>query len=1233
MRKQVVAVLLLWVVALCAQAAVCTVNVGLIEPPNPDIDLNGVAGVPGLVIGVGEPTCDFAPNPCNDNLGVVYVNGVAATLPANTAQLNAVSVASASYAVAVGDEKFGSTPLVQFNGTSWTAMPTTGTEPTDDANGVKTYGPTQTYVVGDQGIYFFNGTTWTRQLQTGSVPSVNGQNADKFEAIWGDADTVYALADNGALYRKAATATPTTWTRITAAYPAGANKADFKGIAGDAAGNVYVTGQTDNNKGFVYRYSPSTNTWTDLLTTTGSFDMNAIAVNPVTGSITAVGDNGAQLVSSANGAAPWTQTTPVNNVNDINGVFIDAAGNTYLAGQTEQGCTSTTPRPVVEYRLDETSSGAVVDSGVNALDGAANGGLTLGGAGKVCGSYKFNGSNAYVSVPHNALLNLSQVTAMSWVRHSNVTIKNWEAIVTKGDSAYRVHHNGACSINGVNTAGGLDFGVNSGCGTADINSGTVPVAGTWYHLAGTYDGTTIKVYVNGALSASSAYSGALASNTLALMIGENAQQRGRYFNGDIDEVKIYSSALTAAQISAGYANENAGKNWDGSARVCSVSGPDHLEIQHPSGNGLTCAASTLTIRACADAACTTLYTGGVSGTLTATGTPTVNWDGSTDGATGAGFVIAAGSSSVTKNLQVASSGSVVFGIATPTPAPVSAASCNFGAPACTFTANSSGFVFSDTSTGTAYTIPAQVSGIASTGLYLRALQSATTNPAVCTPAIIGQTTAVTVGYACNNPASCQPGNLARVNTTAIAAGGTAVDLTFDSNGSAPVVLRYDDVGQITVQASKTVTPFGASTPVTLTGSSNALVVAPHHFGFSNVTVGPITAGRNFSATVAAYNGLSTPAVTANFGQEVAPEGVTLSFNKYQPVGAGAVNGVFSGSAGAFAAGAATATNLNWSEVGSIDLAAVLASGSYLGSGLSASGVSGSTGLVGPFIPDHFDVVVPQGCVSGAFTYSGQTIGPTVTAMNGATPPARTLNYDGSAATSPNFARAFTLSDANGLALGSFSPSVLAASAFLAGVAAPTTAYAFSSALTAPATIAVRAVATDGVSSSGFAEGTLAVRTGRLRLQNTFGSEKLALSVPIQAQFWNGSYFVNNDLDSCTTLAVPAVQTLATGASPNGAAALYFYPVVANKNQLLGSDTTPSLVSPLTGGKTLLLFTAPQKRGWLDVVLQVPDYLQGNWGNCSGQTGAAGLYDDLPCARATFGVFGAGSPLIYRRENY
>ena len=69
----------------------------------------------------------------------------------------------------------------------------------------------------------------------------------------------------------------------------------------------------------------------------------------------------------------------------------------------------------------------------------------------------------------------------------------------------------------------------------------------------------------------------------------------------------------------------------------SPAAPHRLQIEHASGTGLTCTPSTLTVRACADATCTTPYISGVSGTLQATG-GSVTWPAS------AAFTIASGSS-------------------------------------------------------------------------------------------------------------------------------------------------------------------------------------------------------------------------------------------------------------------------------------------------------------------------------------------------------------------------------------------------------------------------------------------------------------------------------------------------------------------------------------------------------------------------------------------------------------
>jgi hypothetical protein len=98
------------------------------------------------------------------------------------------------------------------------------------------------------------------------------------------------------------------------------------------------------------------------------------------------------------------------------------------------------------------------------------------------------------------------------------------------------------------------------------NSGSVAVAGaiiggahaeakntsalptnTWTYLSETYDGSAVRLYVNGNLVSSAPASGSIASSSNPLQIGGDSIY-GQYFNGLIDEVRVYNTALTQAQI-------------------------------------------------------------------------------------------------------------------------------------------------------------------------------------------------------------------------------------------------------------------------------------------------------------------------------------------------------------------------------------------------------------------------------------------------------------------------------------------------------------------------------------------------------------------------------------------------------------------------------------------------------------------------------------------------------------
>jgi MSHA biogenesis protein MshQ len=137
-----------------------------------------------------------------------------------------------------------------------------------------------------------------------------------------------------------------------------------------------------------------------------------------------------------------------------------------------------------------------------------------------------------------------------------------------------------------------------------------------------------------------------------------------------------------------------------------------------------------------------------------------------------------------------------------------------------------------------------------------------------------------------------------------------------------------------------------------------------------------------------------------------------------------------------------------------------------------------------------------------------------------------------------------------------------------------------------------------------------VRYGRLRLMNAYGSELLPLAVPAAAQYYNGTNWVTNALDSSTPpvpwAVLPAVSTALLGGT---------------------GSTTPSLSAALVSGKASLAASAPGagKYGYLDLTVTVPDYLKFPW------TGAAATD---PTARVTFGIYnqpGNSSKIIYRRE--
>jgi hypothetical protein len=128
----------------------------------------------------------------------------------------------------------------------------------------------------------------------------------------------------------------------------------------------------------------------------------------------------------------------------------------------------------------------------------------------------------------------------------------WETILMKergaGALAYALYaQDGGTSRGGVDAPAGT---IRAGAEDQSIR-GTAPLPlRAWTHLATSYDGTTERLYVNGAVVASRAQTGSIAVSNGALRIGGNNSWADEFFKGLLDDVRVYNRALTGPQITA-----------------------------------------------------------------------------------------------------------------------------------------------------------------------------------------------------------------------------------------------------------------------------------------------------------------------------------------------------------------------------------------------------------------------------------------------------------------------------------------------------------------------------------------------------------------------------------------------------------------------------------------------------------------------------------------------------------
>ncbi len=191
------------------------------------------------------------------------------------------------------------------------------------------------------------------------------------------------------------------------------------------------------------------------------------------------------------------------------------------------------------YLFDDEGGNDVIDS-----SGNGNNGVLQGGVKRVDGYFEggleFNGSDAFVEIPHSESLNLTDgLTITTWIYLRSYSTAGGIG-VTKEESYKAGTRDHKKMIIRVNTAGG-NWGANNIDGKTEI-----PLE-EWHHVAATYDagsGNAI-LYVDGAEDASGGFAGAIVPNTNVVWIGRG---NAPFFDGIYDEVAIWNVALSRDEI-------------------------------------------------------------------------------------------------------------------------------------------------------------------------------------------------------------------------------------------------------------------------------------------------------------------------------------------------------------------------------------------------------------------------------------------------------------------------------------------------------------------------------------------------------------------------------------------------------------------------------------------------------------------------------------------------------------
>ena len=332
---------------------------------------------------------------------------------------------------------------------------------------------------------------------------------------------------------------------------------DYRTIVGKSAQNWFRVEESPGNlrfylyQGAVWKNISSTeninlNTWYHVVATydnsTGKLFINGLDKSGASSLLGGGADSssGILYISRSSGIGPWDGL-----IDDIR-IYNRALSATEIRYHYNRG------GPVGYWKFDEGSGDTAYDESNNNNDGNLAGTCPGGSTcptwveGKYGSALSFDGTNDYVDAGGNVPNNITnQLTVEEWI-YPIATIQASTFHVQQGDIATNNYDFGIYNMSNYVPSFYVYTGASVGC-----PGSTVLTANTWYHLVGTYDGSYLRLYVNGILEGTpTAQTGNVRDNGYNFIMG--VAQTNKYYHGLIDDVRIYNYARTQEQIYQDY---------------------------------------------------------------------------------------------------------------------------------------------------------------------------------------------------------------------------------------------------------------------------------------------------------------------------------------------------------------------------------------------------------------------------------------------------------------------------------------------------------------------------------------------------------------------------------------------------------------------------------------------------------------------------------------------------------